>query len=183
MGICSAHIRMQPLSPFFCPLGGSFFWGRTSNSLTSLFSKSIHLNWWQCSGEHNAAVIDYLTAFVATQSCWFKWRRMWRVQGSAKSHTERHRVIQGHWNYVVPLKILLSFFFPWLSPFFVLAHFSSSDCSSLLYSLSPHFLNGLPLNLAALNCQQSPERWVDYKKYVFKNREKWKSTYFSGVVL
>lgn len=111
MGICSAHIRMQPLSPFFCPLGGSFFWGRTSNSLTSLFSKSIHLNWWQCSGEHNAAVIDYITAFVATQSCWFKWRRMWRVQGSAKSHTERHRVIQGHWNYVVPLKILLSFFF------------------------------------------------------------------------
>ena len=64
-----------------------FFFLQTSNFLTFLFSKSVHLYWWQCSRRHNTAVVTLWFQLHQDSRCDRERRGGGEVQSSSRSDT------------------------------------------------------------------------------------------------
>lgn len=128
---------------------------QTSNFLTFPFSKSVHLCWWECSKEHNTAVVKLW--FWLHPSIWGYRELMVSDEGKEKGTkfiTIWHQIllyrIQGQWETILwHLKSSL----PLCSLFSPPLIFMSA--SPLLSCLSAYFLSVFTLNPTALTCQES----------------------------
>lgn len=136
-GALSPHPLSVSLPPLFF-----FFFLQTSNFLTFLFSKSVHLRWWQCSRRHDTAVV----------TLWFRLhqdsQRYREATGRRRRGAKFIQNLTPHtaardsgtvWNYFVTSQILSP---PLFSP--PLIFMSASPPAVLSFSVFPQCLHFEP---------------------------------------